>query len=55
MAALRTKPQAARLNWEAGQLASVLHRHLGNRRAAALELGISERTLYRKIRRYGLV
>ena len=28
----------------------VLHKHGGNRKAAADELGISERTLYRKIK-----
>lgn len=31
-----------------------LEKHSGNRRAAAAELGISERTLYRKISEYGL-
>ncbi len=31
-----------------------LERNLGRRKAAALELGISERTLYRKIKEYGL-
>ena len=32
----------------------VLAKHNGNRRAAAAELKISERTLYRKIEKYGL-
>ncbi|MCA9785049.1 MAG: helix-turn-helix domain-containing protein, partial [Candidatus Cloacimonetes bacterium] len=32
----------------------VLADHGGNRNLAARSLGISERTLYRKIRRYGL-
>ena len=32
----------------------VLRKHNGNRKAAAAELGISERTLYRKIRQQGL-
>lgn len=31
-----------------------LERHNGNRKAAAHELGISDRTLYRKIKQYGL-
>jgi two-component system, NtrC family, response regulator AtoC len=40
--------------WDAGNLAAVLRRHRGNRRAAALELGVSERTIYRKLRELGL-
>ena len=31
-----------------------LKRHGGRRKEAAMELGISERTLYRKIKQYGL-
>ena len=31
-----------------------LERHNGKRKAAAQELGISERTLYRKIKEYGI-
>jgi transcriptional regulator with PAS, ATPase and Fis domain len=31
----------------------VLRKHGGNRKAAAAELGISERTLYRKIKQFG--
>ena len=31
-------------------IAKVLAKHGGNRKAAAAELGISERTLYRKIK-----
>ena len=31
-----------------------LERHQGNRRAASKELGISERTMYRKIKEYNL-
>lgn len=53
--AMPLPPEEAPLShWEAGRLASVLLRHRGNRRAAAEELGVSERTVYRKIRRYGL-
>lgn len=33
---------------------STLEKHMGRRRAAAEELGISERTLYRKIKDYGI-
>jgi DNA-binding NtrC family response regulator len=32
---------------------ALLHNH-GRRKAAAVQLGISERTLYRKIKEYGL-
>jgi transcriptional regulator with PAS, ATPase and Fis domain len=32
----------------------VLERHKGRRKNAAAELGISERTLYRKIKQFGL-
>ena len=32
-----------------------LERHGGRRKAAAADLGISERTLYRKIKEYGLL
>ena len=31
-------------------ISKVLNKHGGNRKAAAAELGISERTLYRKIK-----
>ena len=31
-----------------------LKKHRGRRKEAAKELGISERTLYRKIRQYGI-
>lgn len=50
-------PQRAlppRRNWEADSLAQVLRRHSGNRRAVAQELGVSERTVYRKLRQFGL-
>lgn len=40
--------------WDASNLTAVLHKHRGNRRAAALELGVSERTIYRKLRELGL-
>jgi two-component system response regulator AtoC len=40
--------------WDADGLAALLLRHGGNRRAAARELGVSERTVYRKLREYGL-
>jgi transcriptional regulator with PAS, ATPase and Fis domain len=46
--------RSARAAWESGHLADVLRRHQGNRRAVAQELGVSERTVYRMIRRYGL-
>ncbi|WP_295454982.1 sigma 54-interacting transcriptional regulator [uncultured Thiodictyon sp.] len=54
VAALRSLTESPREDCEAKQLETVLRRHLGNRRAAAQELGISERTLYRKIRLHGL-
>jgi DNA-binding NtrC family response regulator len=40
--------------WQANQLAEALRRHNGNRRAVAEELGVSERTVYRKLKEYGL-
>ncbi len=40
--------------WDPDNLAVVLRRHRGNRRAVAQELGVSERTLYRKLRELGL-
>ncbi len=39
---------------EARHIVQLLNRHQHNLRAAAKALGISERTLYRKIKRYGL-
>jgi transcriptional regulator with PAS, ATPase and Fis domain len=39
---------------EVEHMASLLKQHHGNRRKAAIALGISERTLYRKLKRYGL-
>ncbi len=46
--------EASRQGWDADQLAAVLRRHRGNRRAVADELGVSERTIYRQLRRLGL-
>jgi transcriptional regulator with GAF, ATPase, and Fis domain len=40
--------------WDPDNLAAVLRRNQGNRRAAAQELGVSERTIYRKLRSLGL-
>ena len=37
-------------NANMGLIEKVLRKHDGNRKAAAAELGISERTLYRKIK-----
>ena len=39
---------------EAAQIRAALERNSGRRKAAADELGISERTLYRKIKEYGI-
>lgn len=39
---------------EADHIGQLLDRHLGNRREVATAMGISERTLYRKLKRYGL-
>jgi transcriptional regulator with PAS, ATPase and Fis domain len=44
----------ALLTAERDALAHALSRHQGNRRDLALALGLSERTLYRKLRTYGL-
>lgn len=41
-------------NLEAQTIRECLQRHGGRRRVAAKELGISERTLYRKIKSYGI-
>ena len=43
-----------RPGWSADILAEVLSRHGGNRRAVANFLGVSERTVYRKLREFGL-
>jgi DNA-binding NtrC family response regulator len=39
---------------EANYIAELLVRHGGHRRRVAEVMGISERTLYRKLKRYGL-
>ncbi|RMG29416.1 MAG: AAA family ATPase [Gammaproteobacteria bacterium] len=39
---------------EARYLQALLEKHGGNRRKVAAEMGISERTLYRKLKKYGL-
>ena len=39
---------------EKNAIVRALERHRGRRRPAAQDLGISERTLYRKIREYGI-
>ena len=39
---------------EIKHLREVLHKHFGNRRLAALELGIAERTLYRRLKAHGI-
>jgi DNA-binding NtrC family response regulator len=46
---LRPRPK-----WQRDHLTTVLQRHMGNRRRAAEELGVSERTIYRKLREFGL-
>jgi DNA-binding NtrC family response regulator len=40
--------------WKADHLAELLRRHKGNRRIVAQELGVSERTIYRKLKEFGL-
>jgi DNA-binding NtrC family response regulator len=49
------EPQLNLASLERQAIQEALGRHGGNRRRAAEELGISERTLYRKIKEYGLV
>jgi DNA-binding NtrC family response regulator len=39
---------------EKAMIAAALRQNEGNRKRAAEQLGIAERTLYRKLRRYGL-
>ncbi|MGD8208158.1 MAG: sigma-54 dependent transcriptional regulator [Thiohalocapsa sp.] len=51
----QTPPSPAGLGAvEAGYIASLLREHAGNRRRVAHAMGISERTLYRKLAKYGL-
>ncbi|MET0025161.1 MAG: sigma-54 dependent transcriptional regulator [Sedimenticola sp.] len=40
--------------FEANQISELLSRHGGSRRKAAVAMGISERTLYRKLKKYNL-
>ncbi len=40
---------------ESDHLREVLHKHRGNRRQAAQELGITERTLYRRLKSHSLI
>ena len=53
--AVISEPQLQRMeDVEREQIKRILEKCNGNRKAAALQLGISERTLYRKIKEYGL-
>ena len=47
-------PQASLQEIEAQHIADLLSTHNGNRRLVADALGISERTLYRKLKKFGL-
>ncbi len=48
------KPMPSIRDLESSYMADLLTRYGGQRRAVAEVMGISERTLYRKLRRYGL-
>lgn len=49
------EPESLNLNYLSRQmLEKALERNGGNRKKAALELGISDRTLYRRLKQYGL-
>lgn len=52
--AVAEAPTASLDDTERRAIVNALERNLGRRKAAAAELGISERTLYRKIKEYGL-
>jgi DNA-binding NtrC family response regulator len=41
-------------DWSRQALEKALERNAGNRKKAAQELGISDRTLYRRLKQYGL-
>jgi transcriptional regulator of acetoin/glycerol metabolism len=41
-------------DWSRQALEKALQRNGGNRKKAAKELGISDRTLYRRLKQYGL-
>jgi DNA-binding NtrC family response regulator len=50
-------PELENLNvndWSRQALEKALARNGGNRKKAALEMGISDRTLYRRLKQYGL-
>jgi len=52
---LEKEPENLNLsNIERQMLEKALERNGGNRKKAAQELGISDRTLYRRIKQYGL-
>ena len=47
-------PMASLQDIEAHHIADLLNTHNGNRRLVASALGISERTLYRKLKKFGV-
>ena len=54
---IEPSPELENLNvndWSRQALEKALQRNGGNRKKAALELGISDRTLYRRLKQYGL-
>jgi DNA-binding NtrC family response regulator len=51
------EPEPENLNvndWSRQALEKALNRYGGNRKKAAQEMGISDRTLYRRLKQYGL-